>query len=603
MTSTCSDNLRAAGNDAPAVAVSQLRITVSGTNRAIVDDVTFELPRGEVLGLVGESGSGKTALALALLGYARPGTSLSGGSIAVAGTSVLSASASALSDVRGRLVSYVPQDPGTWLNPALRIGRQLSETLSRDASADRDGRLREMLREVKLPDDRGFLRRYPHQLSGGQQQRVALAMAFSRRPPLVVLDEPTTGLDVSTQAHVLETVRELCEVHHTAAVYVTHDIAAVLEIAQRIAVMYAGQLVEVAGADLLVDEAAHPYARMLLDAVPDPRYRKPLVGIPGHVASPGSLEGGCLFANRCPLVQDACREHPIAMEAIVEGHHVRCRRWQETAELRSLLRNAAVSGGSAAEGAQAEMLSVEHLVAWYGNTEVLHDVELVVPRGECLALVGESGSGKTTLARCIGGMHPGSRGSITLDEVPLATRAAARSAAQRQAIQYIFQNSAGAFNPRKTVAAALAQPLRHFGLDCTRERLIELLEQVALPSHYIDRLPGRLSGGEQQRLAIARALAVEPTLLICDEITSALDVSVQASILNLLARLQRERQLTMLFVTHNVAVVRAIADRIIVLNDGVIVERGQAATVLDTPEADYTRQLVEDTPVMELRGR
>lgn len=593
-----SGNTTATMTDAPAVAVDKLRITVSGTERLIADDVSFEVPRAEVLGLVGESGSGKTAVALALLGYARPGTTLSSGQVRIAGEEILRRPSQQLREMRRRLVSYVPQDPSTWLNPAIRIGKQLGECLTAMGKAERGACIEEVLHEVKLPAGRSFLRRYPHQLSGGQQQRVALAMAFASRPPLVVLDEPTTGLDVSTQAHVLETVRELCRTHHTAAIYVTHDIAAVRAIASRFAVMYAGQFVELGEAETIVSRPAHPYARLLLNAVPDPRYRKPLVGIPGRVVAPGKRTQACVFANRCTLVQDECRQHPIAMEAISDEHQVRCRRWSESIASESTGAGETGSFAAAPVIDGSELLAISGLRAYYGATEVLHGIDLAVPRGECLALVGESGSGKTTLARCIGGIHPDHTGQITMDGELLQPRAATRQEGQRQTIQYIFQNSGGAFNPRRSVGHQVEQPLKHFGLPCGRKRIVELLEQVALPGSYIDRLPSQLSGGEQQRLAIARAVAVQPSLLICDEITSALDVSVQASILALLIGLQREARLTMLFVTHNVAVVRALADSIAVMQDGAIVERGRTASVLDAPKTEYTRQLIRDTPVM-----
>jgi peptide/nickel transport system ATP-binding protein len=590
------DNSAAA---APVIEVQDLHVRLTGREVDVVRGVSFALAPGEVLGLVGESGSGKTTVALALLGYARPGTTIVGGAVIVDGVDVLTRQSSDLRRLRGRLVSYVPQDPSSSLNPAIRIGTQLMEVLDEhEFGADRNARrarLAEMLAEVDLASDAGFLSRYPHQLSGGQQQRVAIAMAFACRPPVVVLDEPTTGLDVTTQAHVLKTVRELAHVHRTAAVYVTHDLAVVAGLSNRIAVMYAGGLIEVGPADEVVRDAAHPYTRRLIAAVPDPKERRPLVGIPGRVAPLGPRKPGCVFADRCEFVEEACRVSDIALERVTAAHVARCRR---LAIVRRASRPGAgdqrIHGRDAA--ATPPLIEVDNLVASYGQNTVLHGTSLAIPEGRCVALVGESGSGKTTLARCISGMHAEAQGSIRLggDVLPLTSRK--RPAELRRTIQYVFQNPYSSLNPRMSVGELLEQPLRQFGLPRKDDVVPELLEQVSLSSRYAQRYPSQLSGGERQRVAIARALAVSPKVLICDEITSALDVSVQASILALLARLHAEASLSVLFVTHNLAVVRAIADSVVVLDRGRIVEEGSVDQVLDEPRDDYTKQLLKDTP-------
>jgi len=581
-----------------ALHVSRLHVTLTRQPIDVVAEVSFRLGPGEVFGLVGESGSGKTTVALAILGYARPGLSIVDGSVAICGEDLLACSPKKLRELRGKVVSYVPQDPSSSLNPSMRIGKQLMDVLSEhdfgSVDAERRSRLLEMMREVNLPSDQQFLSRYPHQLSGGQQQRVAIAMAFACLPRVVVLDEPTTGLDVTTQANVLETVRHLAESHRTAAVYVSHDLAVVAGLANRIAVMYAGRLVEQGPTAEIINAASHPYTRRLIEAVPDPKRRRRLVGIPGHVAPLGPRVPGCSFAPRCEFAEDACRTETISEEPVGPEHSVRCRRWKIVGTQPHGKVKGHVQGPPEARG--DEMLRVEGLAASYGNTEVLHDVTISIRKGGCLALVGESGSGKTTLAQVIGGLHQQARGEVRLNGELVPWGPHRRSPELLRAIQYIFQNPYGSLNPRKNVHELLEQPLKHFGLDRSQEPVSALLEQVSLSPRYAGRYPSQLSGGERQRVAIARALAAAPQLLICDEITSSLDVSVQASILALLARLHRETSLTVLFVTHNLAVVRAVADHVAVLNNGAIVEAGPVDVLLDDPKDPYTQALLRDTP-------
>jgi peptide/nickel transport system ATP-binding protein len=578
-----------------ALEVKGLHVALTGRPVDVVADVSLRLDPGQILGLVGESGSGKTTVALALLGYARPGLSIVDGSVVVAGKDVLARSARQL---RGKIISYVPQDPSSSLNPAMRIGKQLLDILREhdfgSGGAERRSRVLEMLQEVSLPSDHSFLARYPHELSGGQQQRVALAMAFACRPRVVVLDEPTTGLDVTTQASVLETIRELAQSHRTAAVYVSHDLAVVAELVNRIAVMYAGRIVEHGPAAQMFTSPVHPYTRKLIDAVPDPKHRRQLAGIPGHIPPLGSLTAGCKFAPRCEFAEDACRTTMITEEQVEAEHSVRCRRWQFAV---AQPRQGPEEDARGPRVTRAdEVLQVSDLKAWYGKSEVLHGATFSIRRGGCLAVVGESGSGKTTLARVISGLHRQAQGEVSLGGKALPWGSRRRSPDMRRSIQYVFQNPYSALNPRKTIRELLEQPLKQFGLDRSAERIPALLEQVSLSPRYAGRYPSQLSGGERQRVAIARALAAAPDVLICDEITSALDVSVQASILELLAELHAGTALTVLFVTHNLAVVRAVADDVVVLNKGLIVESGPVGEVLDNPKDEYTRALLRDTP-------
>jgi peptide/nickel transport system ATP-binding protein len=415
-----------------------------------------------------------------------------------------------------------------------------------------------------------------------------------------VLDEPTTGLDVTTQAHVLETVRDLCRSHRVAAVYVSHDLSVVAELATRVAVMYAGRVVELGLAADVFNAAAHPYTGRLIRAVPDLTGQRPIVGIPGRAPAPGHRPAGCSFAPRCTLARAECTEAFPEISSIVPGHEVRCFRAEEVASLQVAVATRSEAGiGLRAAAAEPALLSVRGLSAAYGGRAVLHGVGIDVQPGRCVALVGESGSGKTTLARCIAGLHRQSAGEVLLGGRELPASAAERTRESRRAIQYVFQNPYGSLNPRKTLGQIIAQPSRHF-FDITSEQAAEraamALERVALPPAYMDRRPDQLSGGERQRVAIARALAAEPALLVCDEVTSSLDVSVQAAIVELLARLREEMGLGILFVTHNLALVRAIAQTVAVMHDGRIVESGAVADVLATPRADYTRALLSNTP-------
>jgi peptide/nickel transport system ATP-binding protein len=586
--------------------VEGLRIVLDPSGIDIDDDVSLVIHQGEVLGLVGESASGKTTAATSLLAHQRRGARIAGGRIVLDGTDVLAASPAELRRIRGGLISYVPQDASAALNPALRIGTQLREILAAHgfghSKADREARLAEMMAEVLLPSDRAFLRRYPHQLSGGQQQRVAIAMALANRPKLIVFDEPTTALDVTTQAHVLETIRKLTRSYGVSALYVTHDLAVVANLADRIAVMYAGRVVEIGSRDELFAGAHHPYTRRLLAAIPDITGQRPLRGIPGWAPRPGQRVSGCAFRPRCDWYDDHCGGDYPPYDGLSPDHRVRCWRWAEVAARPFELGAPGESTAALCEGEEKTVVSARDVVAFYGRKETLHGITASLCEHRCLALVGESGSGKTTLARCIAGLHPFRiEGSIELRGKALAREARGRSKAERQAIQYIFQSPYSSLNPRKTIRQILAQPLRLF-FDLSRgemeARMVRVLEQVALDASLLNRYPDQLSGGERQRIAIARALAAEPAVLICDEVTSWLDVSVQAAIIELLEKLQRELGVSMLFVTHNLALIHSIAQEVAVMNAGSIVEYGPVAEVLSDPKAEYTRKLLADTPTV-----
>ena len=581
------------------VIVQDLGVMLTGREVDVVDDIDLVLRPGEVVGLVGESGSGKTTVGTSLLGYSRAGAVISSGRVLLEDRDVLSMDWREVRQVRGEEIAYMPQDPASALNPAIRVGKQIVELLALRGIGTDESRLqgaRDGLAEVGLPNDDEFLSRYPHQLSGGQVQRVALAMAFLPKPKVLVLDEPTTGLDVTTQAMVLDTMAELCRTHGVSALYVTHDLAVVANIADRVAVMYAGQIVELGPREVMFHRPAHPYTRALLDSIPHLSQARALTGIPGRTPAPGARPGGCRFHDRCRFVVEACKEAVPVLRPTGIDHTVRCIRVDEIGTWD-------ISRGTVPDADPDErrevILSVEGLNVFYGRKQVVHEVSFDLARAEVVALVGESGSGKTTISRSVGGLHKEWSGTISFEREALAKSARQRSAVNRKRLQYIFQNPYLSLNPRLTIEQIVKRPMELFGIASGKEatdRVVELLDQVALGPRMLKYQASRLSGGERQRVAIARALAAEPDVLICDEITSALDVSVQGSIVALLEGLRHERGISMLFVTHNLALVRSIAARVEILQAGRVVEAGSVVTVMETPREEYTRKLLSTSP-------
>jgi peptide/nickel transport system ATP-binding protein len=579
--------------------VENLGVMLTGKDVDVVDDIDLVLKPGEVVGLVGESGSGKTTVGTSLLGYARAGALISSGKVLIEGRDVLKMPWKEVREVRGEEIAYVPQDPASALNPAIRIGKQIVELLTLRNIGTTESRLqgaRDGLAEVGLPNDDEFLSRYAHQLSGGQVQRVALAMAFLPKPKVLVLDEPTTGLDVTTQALVLETMAELCRAHGVSALYVTHDLAVVANIADRVAVMYAGQIVELGPKEAMFKHPSHPYTRALLDSIPHLSQARALTGIPGRTPAPGARPGGCRFHDRCAFVIDACKASVPELRPVAPDHQVRCIRAEEIGSWD-------ISRGTVPDSdpdkAREVILSVERLNVFYGRKQVVYDVSFDLAKAEVVALVGESGSGKTTISRSVGGLHKDWTGTISFEGDALATSARQRSAINRKRLQYIFQNPYLSLNPRLTIEQIVKRPMELFGIAKGKEatdRVVDLLDQVALGPRMLKYQASRLSGGERQRVAIARALAAEPDVLICDEITSALDVSVQGSIVALLEGLRQQRGISMLFVTHNLALVRSIAARVEILQAGRVVEAGSVVTVMETPREEYTRELLSKSP-------
>jgi peptide/nickel transport system ATP-binding protein len=582
------------------IAIEDLRIGLTGRHGVdVVDDIDLVLRPGEVVGLVGESGSGKTTVGTALLGYTRAGALIERGKVLFEDKDLLGLTWQEVRQLRGEEIAYVPQDPASALNPSIRIGRQIVELMELRGLGTSESRLqgaRDGLAEVGLPHDDQFLRRYAHQLSGGQVQRVALAMAFLPRPKVLVLDEPTTGLDVTTQGMVLQTMSALCRSHGVAALYVTHDLAVIANIADRVAVMYAGQIAELGDRDTIFASPSHPYTRALLDAIPHLSQARALRGIPGRTPAPGARPDGCRFHDRCEFAIDECTTGVPELREIAPEHSVRCIRVGDIGAWD-------ISRGTVPDTdpnrARDIILSIERLGVSYGHKQVVFDVSFDLGKAEVVALVGESGSGKTTISRCVGGLHKEWTGAIDFEGTGLGHGSRKRSAGDRKRIQYIFQNPYLSLNPRLTIEQIVKRPMQLFGIatgKAATERVVDLLDQVALGPAVLKYQASRLSGGERQRVAIARALAAEPDVLVCDEITSALDVSVQGSIVSLLESLRVSRGISMLFVTHNLALVRSIADRVQILNAGRVVESGSVVEVMDSPKEEYTKSLLANSP-------
>lgn len=585
--------------EAPQLRVRGLRIeTTVGVE--IVDEISFEVSRGEIFALVGESGCGKSSVSLALLGYARAGAQITGGEVRVGEVDMLGLSEHQLRAMRGSRVSYVPQDPSKGLSPRRTIISQLVESLTVHGVPRAKARERclRALRDVELPAADGFVNRFPFELSGGQQQRVLIAMALVGGPDVVVLDEPTTALDATSQKKIIELVGHLAARGESAFVYVTHDLAVVQELAHRAGVMYSGRLVEVGTCTEIFREPTHPYTALLLKSVPSVATRRVVVGIPGTAAQPGERPSGCFFRNRCPAATEVCADEfpaatPMHGDGFIRCHHPRSVRLEVST--REELVTPIV---------QMPELEVRNLVATYGSgarsTVAVDDVSFGVGKAECLAIVGESGSGKSTTGRCIAGLHVPASGDILLRGEPLPKQVRHRNRDQLQQVQIIFQNPDRSLNPSHTVRSIVGRPLELLGdTRATHTHVGELLDRVRLSSRLMDRYPSELSGGEKQRVAIARALAARPSLLICDEVTSALDVSVQATIVNLLDEL-RQDGVSMLFITHNLAVVRNLANRAIVMRSGQVIDHGETATLFEHAQHPYTRALYSAVPEVSL---
>ncbi|HZR02628.1 MAG TPA: ABC transporter ATP-binding protein [Burkholderiales bacterium] len=598
--------------------------TDRGTLRA-VDHVSFSLERGETFALVGESGCGKSMTALSLMRLLPDAARIAGGKVLLEGEDLLARSESAMRELRGASMGIIFQEPGTSLNPVLSVGDQLTEVLERHTELRGEAvrtRARELLEQVGIPDTVRRLAEYPFQLSGGMKQRVMIAIALSCHPKLLIADEPTTALDVTIQAQVLDLLRRLQQETHMALLLITHDLGVVSEMAHRVAVMYAGEIVETAPRSRFFRAPAHPYSRKLFEALPNASGRgRPLAVIPGTVPALTASFAGCRFASRCEHAWQRCHTEVPAAVDLGEGQAVRCHLY--AADRLRVEGPAATPIGtphlvkpdtpSPADKVRP-LLQVEGLKVHFpirrgvlkrvvGYVKAVDGVDLTIGSHRTLALVGESGCGKTTVGRGVLKLLPLTAGRVVLDGQDLAALSPSQLRVRRKDIQIIFQDPYASLNPRMRILDLVEEGMAALGIGGSsgerQDRVDQLLGQVGLSPEMKYRYPHEFSGGQRQRIAIARALAVEPKLIVCDEPTSALDVSVQAQILNLLKDLQTRLGLAYLFITHNISVVEFLAHDVAVMYLGRIVERGPVEAVLSKPLHPYTRALLSAVPVIE----
>ena len=583
---------------------------VRGIDREVVRGVSFEIGRQESYGLVGESGCGKSTAALSIVRYLPRNGRVRRGSIEVAGQDVLALRGELLRRYRRDAVSMVYQNPGSALNPALRVGRQLAEVFAlRGASRD-EARERSLaaLHEVHIADADSVLRRYPHQLSGGMQQRVVIAMALATNPSLLILDEPTTGLDATVEAEVLELIRELQERHSTALLFISHNLGVIRKMCARVGVLYAGELVEEGPTDEILANPRHPYTVGLLRCIPRGGLRKDsgkLDTIPGFLPPIGADLPACVYVHRCALAEEICTREKPPDFSVGAAHTSRCHFHELAQQLPRATEDVPVPSAGIDRDA-APLLELADLTKTFHqdghDIKALSGVSALLWPGETLGLVGESGSGKTTLARTLLGIVESTAGTVEVDGRTLPARLADRSAKDVAALQIVFQNPDSALNRRHTVRRMLKRTLAKLagvGGKDAENRAQELVDAVRLPERALSSRPTGLSGGQKQRVAIARAFAGEPRLVVCDEPTSALDVSVQAAILNLLVDLQGKEQTSYVFISHDLGVVRYLSDRIAVLYLGRLMELGPAETVFGPPHHPYTEALLSAVPTIE----
>ena len=580
-----------------------------------VDGVSFELVQGECFALVGESGCGKSMTALSLMRLLPEAGRIAAGQVSLEGVDLLALPEAAMRAVRGRRVGMIFQEPSTALNPVLTVGRQIGEVIERHIGKEgiRDKTI-ELLRAVGIPDPESRIDQYPFQLSGGQKQRVMIAAALAVEPEVLIADEPTTALDVTIQAQILDLLAKLQAERGMALLLITHDLGIVARMAQRVAVMYAGEIVEIAARDAFFRAPQHPYSQKLFAALPSPRQRSgALAVIRGQVPPLTTAFDHCRFAERCDEAFDRCRSEAPRLLEPATGHFARCHlREQGLAPSRVI--STEKYKNTVVEEQRSVLLEVKDLKVHFpvrrgvlkrtvGVVKAVDGVSFELQEGRTLALVGESGCGKTTTGKAILQLIEPTAGRVLFEGKELSGKSRSEMRPYRSVMQIVFQDPYASLNPRMRVAEILLEGMRSLGVgrdDSGRtSALVKILSDVGLPADSLGRYPHEFSGGQRQRIAIARALAVEPRLIVYDEPTSALDVSVQAQILNLLRSLQQRLGLAYLFITHNIAVVDFLAHEVAVMLQGRIVERGSVDAVLRSPRHSYTKELLAAVPKVD----
>jgi peptide/nickel transport system ATP-binding protein len=613
-------------DEMPILAVKNLAVTYKTRKRDInaVRDVTFEIFRGENLGIVGESGCGKSTVAYSIVNFLGTNGQVTNGEISFKGEQLRGRSEAELRKLRGADISMVYQEPMSALNPSMRIQDQLAESLIAHRGFSKIQAYEESvqaLKSVYMPDAEAVMQRYPHQLSGGQQQRVVIGMALLNNPALLIMDEPTTALDVTVEAAVLDLIAELKERYQTAALYISHNLGVVARVSDKVGVMYAGEIVELTATSGIYKQPLHPYTMGLMRCLPDvdaPKGTRRLYPIAGRVPSPGNLPSGCIFAPRCEQAIPECsQEHPQLVE-IIPGHQVRCLRTLEWVDKKVvwLDREAPVEPCPDREGeVQENLLDVQNVKVFYPvpfktllgalgrekrqYVRATDNVSLRVKHGRTLGIVGESGCGKSTLARAIVGLEPLYGGKIDFRGADISEPLNKRDLITIRELQMVFQDPNGTLNPSYCVGDQIATSLRRFHTvppDQVQAEVERLLRAVKLDESYYYRLPRQMSGGEKQRVGIARAIASKPSMVVCDEPVSALDVSVQAAVLNLLLEIQNMQATTMILISHDLSSVRFFSDDVAVMYLGRIVEIGPCESIYTLPNHPYTAALLAAVP-------
>jgi peptide/nickel transport system ATP-binding protein len=604
-----------AASAGPLLVLDELVITYRGERRqTAVRGVSFSIEPRQAYGLVGESGSGKSTIALAIMRYLPPNGRVAGGRITFDGQDILGLSKGALQRLRGNRIAMVYQDPGAALNPTMTVGEQVAEVFAAHRGMNPGQALSaavEMFESVRMPGAMDVAQRYPHQLSGGMQQRAIIAMALAANPSLLILDEATTGLDATVEAAVLDLIVTIRNEFNVAVLMISHNLAVISQLCDRVGVLYAGELVEEGRTDELFASPQHPYTAGLLACIPRFGMRKdtdPLVPIPGRMPRVGEQLPGCLFAPRCPLAREICRrEHP-PLYATTPSRQARCHFWPEVAALHAANMQPVPGETSEPNGDPARelgtLLAVKNAEVRFGRAgrvRAVNDVSFEVQGAEIFGLVGESGSGKSTIARAVSGLIALNGGALTLDGRDISRTVENRERAEIKRVQMVFQSPEATLNPRQTVRQMLTRTVKamtHRRGGELRERVEELARLVQLDGELLDNYPSGLSGGQRQRVAIARAFAGDPDIVLCDEPVSNLDVSVQATILTLLANLQRQQSVSYVFISHDLGVIRYLADRVGVMYLGSLVDVGPVARVFAPPFHPYTETLFAAMPAL-----
>ena len=609
--------------DQPILEIENLNISFfvrAGEIPAVMDFSCKVMP-GEAMGLVGESGCGKSTVALGIMRDMGNRGKIVGGKIKYRGRDMGEMSEQELQDLRGSKISMIYQEPMASLNPAMKVGRQLMEVpivhegISEDEAYKRSVAL---LDAVKLPDPARVMGAYPHQISGGQQQRIVIAMALLSRPDLLLLDEPTTALDVTVEAGIVQLVKELARETGTSMLFISHNLGLILETCDRITVMYSGEAVETGTVSEVFDNMRHPYTQGLFNSIPLPgadKNTRPLVAIPGQLPLPMERPFGCNFGPRCSHFQESCNENPVRMQAVPQGpdHMSRCIRindidWYAEPD-RPVVSDPAEPG--------EVVLDVRNLKKYYSvaanqmfgggdkrTVKANESITLTARESETVAIVGESGCGKSTLAKVLLGLETATEGEVMLGNVNIAdTDVTDRTTDTVASVQMVFQNPFDTLNPSHSVGSQIIRTLEKFNIGDSpsdrEDRMLKLLDLVKLPRAFAERMPRQLSGGQKQRIGVARAFAGQPKLVVADEPVSALDVSVQAAVTELLMEIQREAKTTMLFISHDLSVVRYIADRVVVMYLGHIVEQGDTDDIFKPPYHPYTEALLSAIPIAD----